>query len=309
MAYLARWTARLAEGVSRFDEDRRRRLIDFFQNRQRDDGGWSGRQGGSDLYYSSFALRGLRLLDGLDRETAFHVRQFLNRFAERADWPVVDLFSYAVSTLMLEATGEGQGDSAAWSTLGRLVEKTSKARSVDEGGFALSSSGKSGSTYATFLMVLLRETFGFEPVEAERVDSLVQWVHGQQRFDGGFAELAPIKKGGTNPTAAALGTLQEIGRLDPAMVESASRFLLDRQTEEGGYSANGCIPIADLLSTFSALVTLEDLGKTAAIDRVAVLNFLDRLESLDGGYRAAVWDPETDVEFTFYGMAVRALLI
>src|SRR5689334_22670057 len=63
--YLLRLTLRLAEGVSQLPAEVRARHADYLRAAQYDDGGFSGREGGSDLYYTGFALRGLAVLDAL----------------------------------------------------------------------------------------------------------------------------------------------------------------------------------------------------------------------------------------------------
>src|SRR5690242_4880961 len=63
--YLPRLTARLADGLSRQPADFRARHADFVRRCQRPDGGFPGREGGSDLYYTGFALRCLAVLDAL----------------------------------------------------------------------------------------------------------------------------------------------------------------------------------------------------------------------------------------------------
>ena len=68
--YLAELTMRLTEGVSRLQPEVRQQQASFLKTQQREDGGFPGRKGPSDLYYTGFALRALALLDALDRETA-----------------------------------------------------------------------------------------------------------------------------------------------------------------------------------------------------------------------------------------------
>ncbi len=61
--YLPRLNARLADTVARLPETTRLRHITYLRSAQNPDGGFSGREGGSDLYYTGFALRGLAVLD------------------------------------------------------------------------------------------------------------------------------------------------------------------------------------------------------------------------------------------------------
>ncbi|HZZ73711.1 MAG TPA: prenyltransferase/squalene oxidase repeat-containing protein, partial [Pirellulales bacterium] len=68
--YLETLTLRLASGLNRLPEDFRARHARFFQAAQQPDGGFAGRDGGSDLYYTGFALRGLALCGELHGTTA-----------------------------------------------------------------------------------------------------------------------------------------------------------------------------------------------------------------------------------------------
>ena len=58
--YLERLTLRLVDGLARLPAEFRARHAAYLSAAQNADGGFSGREGGSDLYYTSFALRGLR---------------------------------------------------------------------------------------------------------------------------------------------------------------------------------------------------------------------------------------------------------
>ena len=63
--YLSDLQARLADGLARQPAAFRARHAGFLSERQNPDGGFSGREGESDLYYTGFALRGLAVLDAL----------------------------------------------------------------------------------------------------------------------------------------------------------------------------------------------------------------------------------------------------
>src|SRR5215211_3777566 len=75
--YLQRLTARLVDGLDRLPPEFRRRHIDWLRERQNADGGFSGREGGSDLYYTGFALRALAVLQALNPELCGKAAGFL----------------------------------------------------------------------------------------------------------------------------------------------------------------------------------------------------------------------------------------
>ena len=55
--YLPRLTARLGNALARLPDEFRDRHAEFLRRCQNPDGGFPGREGGSDLYYTGFALR------------------------------------------------------------------------------------------------------------------------------------------------------------------------------------------------------------------------------------------------------------
>ena len=66
--YLQDLNERLAAGIARLPEATRHRHAQFLASKQNPDGGFPDREGGSDLYYTGFALRGLSVLDALTPE-------------------------------------------------------------------------------------------------------------------------------------------------------------------------------------------------------------------------------------------------
>ena len=70
MSYLANLALRLAAGTEGLSESLRARHAASLAASQRDDGGFAGRKGISDPYYTSFALRGLAMLGELTEEMA-----------------------------------------------------------------------------------------------------------------------------------------------------------------------------------------------------------------------------------------------
>ncbi|MCA9222003.1 MAG: geranyl transferase, partial [Planctomycetales bacterium] len=55
--YLENLTIRLATGVAELPEPVRQRHVQYLLSAQQTDGGFAGREGDSDLYYTGFALR------------------------------------------------------------------------------------------------------------------------------------------------------------------------------------------------------------------------------------------------------------
>jgi len=302
-SYLEALTLRLAQGAGTLAESVRTTHAEYFLAAQQADGGFAGRDGPSDLYYSGFALRGLALLGELDGEPARRACAYLqSRLAGQL--PIIDFVSlvFGASLVQLAAGLDpfaGRPDS--WrEAAGELLEGFRRP----DGGYAKTPEGQASSMYHTFLVLLCRQLLGLEPVDTAR---LVEFVHAMQREDGGFVEISPMRRGGTNPTAAAIGILKLIGRLDAEIAEATVGFLAEMQSDEGGLLANTRVPIADLLSTFTGLLTLADLGAADAIDAAAARRYAESLARPDGGFHAAAWDGGHDVEYSFYGLGTLVL--
>ncbi len=304
MKYLEDLTLRLASGVERLPAAWRDRHASYLRLSQRPDGGFGGREGPSDLYYTSFALRGLALVGELDRQTAARAGNFLqSRLAGQV--PIVDFLTLIYSAAMLELTAGVDVLADQPPHWRRSVAEALEPLRRPDGGYAKTSTGQAGSMYHSFLVVLCQQLID-QPTPSS--DALVRFVRARQRNDGGFVEMSVMKRSGTNPSAAAIGILSIFAALDAATRSAAGDFLSQMQTDEGGLRANSRIEIADLLSTFTGLLTLDDLGQLDRVDLDAARRYVDSLQLSEGGFQGAAWDPGHDVEYTFYGLAASALL-
>src|SRR4051812_23332219 len=101
-AYLPRLTTHLSDGLARLPEDMRSRHARYLLAAQNADGGFSGREGGSDLYYTGFALRGLAVLGVLTPEICERAAAFL-RASLTQEASVIDFFSLLYSILLVQA--------------------------------------------------------------------------------------------------------------------------------------------------------------------------------------------------------------
>ena len=304
MSYLEDITIRLAQGIDKLPETTRARHAEFLKAQQRPDGGFAGREGPSDLYYTGFALRGLAMVGELHGPLAERAAAFLKtRLSGSA--PIVDFLSLVYGGMLLEMSAgidvfaDGNAD---WRT--NVSEALERYRRPD-GGYAKTDEGQSSSTYHTFLVVICNQLIGRPIIDA---DAIVRFIRSRRRDDGGFVEIGPMTKSGTNPSAAAAALLRILDGYDPPMRTALIDFLLDAQTDEGGFRANTRIPVADVLSTFTAALTLSDLGMLGAVDVAAARSYVESMEVPTGGFRGGVWDEATDVEYTFYGLGGLALL-
>jgi geranylgeranyl transferase type-2 subunit beta len=310
--YLPRLTARLSDGLLRQPDDFRARHADFVRRCQRPDGGFPGREGGSDLYYTGFALRCLAVLDALTPDLLDRAAAFL-RSALTQQASVVDFFSLLYSCLLVQAGGGPDVLSGAPADWPERVAAALETFRTSDGGYARNAGAASGSTYHTFLVGLCYQLLGRD---LPRPDEVTRFVLSRRRDDGGFAEFAPQRRSGTNSTAAAVGTLQLVGAAVP---DGAADLIASRATDEGGLRATATAPLADLLSTFTGAWTLAELGELERVDAAEVLAFARSLEVPEGGFAGVcvpdvvsrglgLPDERADVEYTFYGLGVVALL-
>lgn len=304
MSYLGTLTLRLAAGAMRLAEPLRTRHGDYLANLQNADGGFSGREGPSDLYYTGFALRGLALLGRLDESIAGQAAAFLQeRLA--GPMPSIDFLSLVFSAVLLEFnSGIDVFSAAGKDRVATILATVGPLRRAD-GGYAKSDRSEPSSTYQTFLVASCLQLVG---IPWEGPEQMIGLARSRQRDDGGFVELDPMRESGVNPTAAAVGLLRLLDGLDPVTSQQAIHFLTRMQNQEGGLRANTKIPIADLLSTFTGLVALSDLGGLPAVDLPAAQRYAASLGRAEGGFCGAAWDQTADVEYTLYGVGTLSLL-
>src|SRR5581483_7732405 len=146
MTYLEKLMLRLAQGTARLPEELRQRITAYVRAAQRADGGFAGREGESDVYYTAFGLRSLALLGQLDGEPAERAAAFLRRqLAGQA--PLVDFLSLLFAAALLKAAADIDVFSqspAGWRQ--SVLELFEQFRRPD-GGYAKTDDGQSSSTY------------------------------------------------------------------------------------------------------------------------------------------------------------------
>lgn len=316
MPYLFRLGERIQRGLQTRPAEFRERHVQFLLSRQLPSGGFSGRdvdfdnqplfEDGvqADLYYTSFAIRGLVALSGLNRQTAERVAAWLSIDIGRSQ-SVIDILSWLSSVLAVQGTTGIDllaNAPAHWPDL--LAATLERFRRAD-GGYAKSLAGSCGSTYHSFLVALCYELIGKPLPQATQ---LLDFVRQRQRDDGGFVEMEAMTRSGTNPTAAAIALLTMFDALDERCRQATAGFLELVTGDDGGFQANTRIPFSDTLSTFTAVLTCLDLGCPELLNLRRLLRFLQELELPTGGFLAAGWDRASDVEYTYYALGTYGVL-
>jgi geranylgeranyl transferase type-2 subunit beta len=302
--YLTRLTTRLLDGVERLPADVRERNTTYLLEAQNADGGFSGREGGSDLYYTGFALRSLAVLQALNPEVCGKAAGFL-RTKLTGSAGVVDFFSLVVSCYLVPVGGGPDVLADAPPDWRDRVAGTLETFRTPDGGYGKTPGAPYGSTYTSFLVALCLQLLD-RPIPQS--DRLAAFVKSRRRADGGYVEISAMRRSGTNPTAAGVGLLQILGDLDDADRAGTADFLAALPSPfEGGLRANDRIPAADLLSTFTGGWTLDQIGAADRLDWEKVQSYAEECERPIGGFRGGLWDEQTDVEYTFYGLGTLAL--
>ncbi|MDB6026893.1 MAG: hypothetical protein JWM68_3116 [Verrucomicrobiales bacterium] len=267
------------------------RLVEtFLQGQQNTDGGWKGRDGKSDLYYTVFGLDGL--LAAKSNVPTDSTLPYLQGFENGTALDFVHLCCLA----------------RCWGTLAhaanagcpqpireKLIHHILAHRSRD-GGFNLFPDQPFGSVYAAFLAVAALQDLGLEIPEPLR---LVQSLKRLETSDGGWSNDTHSKTAGTNPTAAAVVLLTNLRMPVNAAVGD---WLFQRVHKLGGFTASAETPVPDLLSTATALHALACLECDIAPIRERCLDFLDSLWTNEGGFCGHWNDDQLDCEYTYYGL-------
>lgn len=257
----------------------------FVRSCQSGDGGFRGRGGQSDLYYTSFAVDALMALRV--EVPAAKIRGFLESFGEGAGLDLVHL----CCLLRLWSGQEGGGG-----PVDALLRRVESFRSED-GGYEAAPGARMGSAYGCLLGYGAYADHGRKPPAPE---GLARCLDSLRTPDGGWSNDALIRIGSVPATAAAA----TVGRsLSFPIPRNTADWLLTCWDAQGGFRAFPGAPMPDLLSTAVALHALDGLlAPGLAGLKEACLDYLDTLWSNQGGFHGNWADDVLDVEYTYYGL-------
>jgi len=252
-----------------------------------DDGGFGGRDGTSDLYYTVFGLEGLLALQcnlPVDQSA-----DYLRTFGDGSELDFVHLTCLARCWAALPPPYREEAPRAA--LLGRLED----FRSAD-GGFEAEPAASYGTVYGCFLALGAYQDLRAEMPHAER---MLECVQSLRAADGSYSNQRDSPVGQTPATAAAATLLRNLGQPVDA---SVADWLLARCHEQGGFVAVPDAPLPDLLSTATALHALTGQHRELAAIQEPCLDFIDTLWSSRGGFFGHWEDDTLDCEYTYYGL-------
>jgi hypothetical protein len=261
-------------------------VTEFIHAIQADDGGFRGRDGRTDLYYTLFGLQCARALDiPLDWE---RVAAFLGRTDDR-----IDDLTHAASLARCWALlpRDAMTDERQAALLSRIA-----AFRAQDGGYALLATMHAGSVYGSFLAFLAYQDFDQHVPHPERVLACIRTLC---TGDGGYANVPDTPLGTTPVTAAALVLTHALGGVVDA---TTIAWLIARHETGGGFTATPGAPVPDLLSTATALSALIRVGAPLSALRESCRRFVLSLFDDRGGFHGTRYDDMIDCEYTFYGL-------
>lgn len=258
----------------------------FLRRQIASDGGFQGRDGRSDLYYTVFGLEASLML-GVDFDRG-RMSGYLDGFGNGESLDLVHLASLIRCRTNLAIVRDPA-----------IFSRRLKAYESRDGGFSMISGDARGTAYGSFLALGAWQDLGFDCPDSE---AMAKSIASLQRPEGGYANEAAMTAGATPATAAAICVLHYLKRPIP---ESAIEWLLARACPLGGFAA---IPfgqdagVPDLLSTATALHALSLIGVRVDDVRDRHLDYLDSLWNAEGGFRGHWGDEVVDCEYTYYGL-------
>src|SRR5260221_507434 len=155
--YLSRQRRHLAAQLqAHVPPDARARQTAFLRAAQNPDGGFSGREGESDLYYTGFGFWCLDILGAITPEIAERGLRFVQANALSAKH-LVDAFSLLHAFRLLQPFHSGDNAQPLDAAAVDVVLAALEGCRTPDGGYGRTPGQNAGSTYATFLTVLCHE--------------------------------------------------------------------------------------------------------------------------------------------------------
>lgn len=289
--------------VPKLDRSAFKAICAFIASQQNPDGGFAGKEGKSDLYYTLFGLMCAAVLNlKIDLNA---VQRYLNE-QENSPQDLVHLSALIRARLALKLLSIPDNLRMLVSNINPLrrfyVDNRSRERlkiyltSPDPDRFPHQDPN---CPYSLLLAVGAAQDCGMDFDAGEFLTRLTPY----RTPDGAWSNLKNSASGSLNATIAAIQVKRQLtGTTDPETL----RWLRTQQNSDGGFRAVPNAPSGDLLSTATALFALRQ-GKTAPA--YVTNDFIRSLWHPNGGFCATVTDNQPDCEYTFYGLLAGGSLL
>lgn len=265
-------------------------LIEAFVRAQQDpDGGFLDRDGGSDLYYTSFAI---------DTLTALRAELPFDRLAgylaaKAAALDELDFVHRCCLARLLSALPEAGRIPAE-----RVLESIERYRSAD-GGYNQIEDAATGSAYACFLAYGAYSDHGRDLRDA---DGVIHCLNTLATREGAWANDTLFPVPNVPATAAAVTVLRNLRQPIPEQTAAWLLGSFQLTPSGGGFLPFPGAPLPDLLSTAVALHALDGLQAPFEKLKEPLLDYLDTLWNAGGGFHGSWEDDDLDLEYTYYGL-------
>ena len=283
--YVERLENRLLQGTKLLAAEFVERQRQYVLSKVCPRGGFTGRMGGVDPYYTAFGLRTADLLQIKGDFWQKNGELFFSWQGQMSN--IIDCYSMLVQLRVIERN---------------LVERKGKSIKGAVKEF-LGTLPQWQGIYEEFLIMLCRGMVGEKTIERTVKENIL----ALQKPDGGFSQ-SEVKNASLNPTAAAVALLEVTGGFDEEVKARTAKYLSSLQDSNGGFYAHCHAPEPDLLSTFTALVAAISLDCLSLLRLGDIGRFVKGLQASKGGFHGTQKDKEFDLEYTFYGIGTLALL-
>jgi len=281
----------------------------FVAERQQPDGGFRGRQGGSDAYYSDFALRCLTLL-APDHPAWEHVKDYV-ALQSPAPRTVVECFSILNMCRMLlkKGTGSEPEDACAAENGGREVPVPLFQQAA---GSELGATGSASATGVMGGLSTRRKGTGSEPEGASAAEDSCREVPVPFLQQPAILTKHLLPTGGLSrsPGDRCVSAYQTfLGALSFSLlgipmpnVDATIQAIRSLQRRDGGFAERNDQAESQTNATAAAVAFLTMHDAIASEETNAIVSFLAAMQSADGGLQAHAAAFQGDLLSTFTGL-------
>lgn len=291
----------ITNAVKRLDNNAIASISAFIKTQYCPDGGFAGRDGSSDIYYTMFGLScaaalNLRLPNG---QIECYLR---NIEPEKLDLPhLLCLVKCHTALFRLQhpALTRVAGHSSNMRKFffrGALLDAAKNMLEHDSSNMLM-------GAYGWFLRMNLAQDCGLEVPGWSAVADLLEIF---RKPDGGFSNFPETVTASTNATVAAVLLKRQLtGEID----ERALRWISGQVSTDGGFKAFPAAAVSDLLSTATSLFALNFCGMLDKNSRNTAKNYIFSTWLESGGFAGIPDEGTADCEYTFYGLLAAGALI